>query len=200
MGDRFGGQRQPVELGLQQQGAQVLQTALHLRQLLAVQTVANSQVVVQKAQGRTHGEGVQPQRGFGQFHGHRVLVHAEDAFFEDHAANDVPVVQLRVGHGPAVVVCRGLDGAANMRHAREHRTFPRAAALHQVRGPGLQVDPMRDGGDGLQHAVGQVVHQRHQKMAAAHGGVADFEFQNLAGGVFDVQGVPVTGIKRTFFA
>ena len=37
-------------------------------------------------------------------------------------------------------------------------------------------------------------------MPAAHGGVANFQFQNLAGGVLRVQCVPVAGVERCFFA
>ena len=34
--------------------------------------------------------------------------------------------------------------------------------------------------DRFEHAVGQIVHQRDQEVAAAHGRVADFEFEQLA--------------------
>ena len=92
LGDVACGLGQAVKLALQQQRAQALQAFLHRGQLLAVQAVAHAQVVVQKAQGRAHGKGVQPERGFGQLHRHGVFVHAEDGFFQNHAAHDVPVV------------------------------------------------------------------------------------------------------------
>ena len=149
LGDVFRGQRQPVKLALQQQRAQVLQAALHLRQALAVQAVAGFQVVIEKAQRRADGEGVQPQRGFGQLHGHRVFIDAEDAFLQHHAAHDVAVVELGVGDGPAPVFGGGLDAAANVRNARQHRALPRAARFHQMRGPRLGVDAVRGDGNGF---------------------------------------------------
>ena len=194
LGDVSGGQRQPVKLALQQQGTEVLQATLHLWQLLAVQAVTNFEVVVQKAQRRAHGKGVQPQRGFGQLHRHGVFIDAEDGFLQNHAAHDVAVIELRIRHGPAVVFGGGFNAAANMRHARQHRALPRTAAFDQVRGPRLFADKMGGGGNGLQHPVSQIINQRHQKMAAPHGRVANFELENLAGGVFGVQCVPVAGV------
>ena len=199
LGNVAGRQRQPVKLGLQQQRAQILQAALHIGQLFPMQAVANFEVMVQKAQRCADGEGVQPQGGFGQFNGHGVFVHAEDALLQNHAAHDVPVIELGIGHGPAPVFGGGFDAATNVRNARQHRALPRAAGFHQMRGPGLNAHQVGGGGDGFQHAVGQVIDQRHQKMAAAHGRVANFEFQNLAGRVFGVQRIPVAGVERAFF-
>ena len=53
------------------------------------QAVAAAEVVVEKAERRAHGEGVQPERDLGEFHRHRVLVDAVDAALEHHAADDV---------------------------------------------------------------------------------------------------------------
>ena len=193
--DVFGRQCQAVELGLQQQGPEVLQAALHVGQLFPMQAVANFQVVVQKAQRRTDREGVQPQGRFGQLDRHGVFVHAEDGFLQNHAAHDVPVVQLRVGHGPAVVFRSGFDALANGGHALKHRALPRPAQLGKMRCPRLLTHPVGARGDGFKHAVGQIVHQRHQKVPAAHGGVTNFEFQNLAGRVERVECVPVAGVE-----
>lgn len=46
LGDIFGGQGQAVKFAAEKQRAQVLQTALHVRQLFAMQAVANFQMVV----------------------------------------------------------------------------------------------------------------------------------------------------------
>ena len=51
-------QCQPVKFAAKQQGTKILQTTLHVVQLLAVQAVADFQVVIEKAQWRADGEGV----------------------------------------------------------------------------------------------------------------------------------------------
>ena len=183
LGNRVGGQLQALHFALLKQRAQRVQAALHHLEALALQAVAGLQMVVKKAERRADGEGVQPQRGLGQLHRHGVLVHPEDGFLQDHAAHDVAVVQLRVGHRPAVGGGVLLDGAANLGNAPQHRALPGAAGLGQVRRPGLGVDAFAGAGHGFQHAVGQKVDQRHQKVAAAHGGVANLQLQQLAGGV-----------------
>ena len=58
------------------------------------------QVMVDEGERSANGEGVQPQRHLGEFDRHRVLVHAIDAAFEDHAADDVSVVELFLIDGP----------------------------------------------------------------------------------------------------
>ena len=45
----------------------------------AEQAVARAKMMVDERQRRANREGVQPQRHLGQFHRHRVLVHAIDA-------------------------------------------------------------------------------------------------------------------------
>ena len=179
----LGGQRQPLQRTGVEQRAQRLQAAAHRRQRLAVQRVAALEVVVQKRQRRADGEGVQPQRGLGQLDRHGVLVDAEHAFLQDHAAHDVAVVELGVGHGPAVARGLRLDFAPDGGDAPDHRAFPGVAALGQVRRPGLGVDQGAGAAGGLQHAVGQVVDQRDQEVAAAHGRVAHRQFQDLRGRV-----------------
>ena len=112
----------------------------------------------------------------------------------------MPVVELRVGHDPAPVFGSGLDAAANMRHALQHRALPRASGFHQMRRPRLGVDLMRRQRDGFEHAVSQIIDQCHQKVAAAHRRIANFQLQNLAGRVQGVQRIPVARIERGFFA
>ena len=111
----------------------------------------------------------------------------------------MPVVELRVGHGPAVVFGGGFDAAAYAGGALQHRALPRPAGFRQVRGPGLLANPVSGGGDGLQHAVGQVIDQRHQKVTAAHRRVANFEFKHLAGRVERVERIPIAGVERAPF-
>ena len=165
-----------------------------------MQAVAVLQVVVQKTQRRPNGEGVQPQRGLGQLHCHQVLVNAEDAFLQHHAAHDVAVVELRVGHAPAVFRGLRLDAAADVRRTRHHRALPGPALFHQVRGPGLFSHQPLCGGHGFQHTVGQVIYQGHQEVAAAHGRVADLQLQDGRCRVGRVQPVPVARVQRVPFA
>ena len=183
LGQAARGAAQAVELTLVEQHAQGRQISPHRRQALTVQRIAQFEVVVQKAQRRTHGEGVQPQRGLGQLHRHRVLVDAEDGFLQDHAAHDVAVVELGIGDGPAMGGGRRADAAADVGDAGDHRAFPGPATLHQVRRPGLAIDQLAGVAGGLQHPVGQVIDQGHQKMPTAHGRVTDREFEDLGGRV-----------------
>ena len=70
----------------------------------AEQAVAAAEVVIQKAERCPDGKGVKPQRDLGQFHRHRVLVHAVDTALQHHAADDLPVVELSRIERPATVV------------------------------------------------------------------------------------------------
>ena len=142
------------------------------------------QVVVEKAQRRTDREGVQPQRGLGQLDGHRGFVNAEDGFLQDHAAHDVAVVELGVGHGPTVAGGGLADAAADGGDAGDHRAFPGPAALHPVCRPGLAVDAVGGPAGGFEHPVGQVIDQRHQKVTTVHRRVADGQLQDLRGRVY----------------
>jgi len=198
--ERLRGELQALQLALLEQRAQPLQAKLDGVEAFAVQAVAGLQVVVEEGQRRAHGEGVQPQRGLGQLHGHGVLVHAEDALFEDHAAHDVPVVELRFIERPAVRGGVGADAAADVRQAREHGALPRAALLHQVRRPGLRGDAQARGGAGFERAVGQVIDQRDQKVPAAHGRVTNLALEQRAGRVELVEQLPFGGVEGAFFA
>ena len=65
-----------------------------LRYPKADQRISAAQMVVQKGQGRAHGEAVQPQRHLGQLDGQGVLVHAVDAALEHHTADDGLIGEL----------------------------------------------------------------------------------------------------------
>ena len=92
---------------------------------------------------------MQPQRGFGQLYRHGVFVYAEDGFLQDHAAHNVAVVQLRVGDRPTVGGGGGFNAAANIGNARHQRAKPGLVFFYQVRRPGLGVDLVSGGVDGL---------------------------------------------------
>ena len=79
----------------------------------AEQAVAAAQMMVQETERGAHREGVQPQRDLGQFHRHRVLVHAVHAALEHHAPDDVPVVELRRIESPAAILGIGHDRVAD---------------------------------------------------------------------------------------
>ena len=114
LGQAARGAFEPGQFSLLEHHAQRLHATLHRVQPLTVQGVAATQVVVEKTQGRTHREGVQPQRGLGQLDGHRVLIDAEDRLLQDHAAHDMAVVELRIGDGPAMLARGAADRAADI--------------------------------------------------------------------------------------
>jgi hypothetical protein len=69
---------------------------------LTEQGVAAAEVVVQKGERSANREGVQPKRQLGELDRHRVLVDAENHALEDHAPDDLPVVELLRVDGPAL--------------------------------------------------------------------------------------------------
>ena len=148
-------------------GAHLLDT---LTRPAAEQTVTTAQMMIQKAQRRAHGKGMQPQRHLGQFHRHRVFVHAVHAALEHHAANDMPVVKLFGIDGPAA-----LTGI--VQNSGPNGVNPLGQGRNIAGNRGLSL------GQGGNHAVGQIVHQADQKMPGTHGRVADFQVQQPLGGV-----------------
>ena len=114
----------------------------------AEQAIAAAQMMVQETERRAHREGVQPQRNLGQFHCHRVFIHAVHAALEHHAPNDMPVVKPRPVEGPAPVIGVGHNRVADRINARCQR---RNVAFNGI----LRF------GHGRDHAIGQVVHEVH---------------------------------------
>ena len=136
----------------------------------AEQAVAAAEVVIQEAERRADREGVQPERDLGQLDRHRVLVDAVDAALEDHAPDDVAVVEpvpvdgpvavLRVRHDP---VADGLDAAHERRDIALYQRFRL--------------------GHGRDHSVGEIVDQTDQEVPGPHGRVADLQLKDLLGRV-----------------
>ena len=134
-------------------------------------------MVIQEAERRADGEGVQPQAQLRQLHRQRVEVHAVDAALHHQAGQQRGVVQ------PGRI-----DRDALTRHLRQDLP-PHALdqPLHGVPVPrhvgmGVVIDlhPPDD-------AIGQVIHRVDQEMAAAHRAVAHFDpqerFERIAFGV-----------------
>ena len=127
-------------------------------------------MVIQGAERRAVREGVQPERDLGQFHRHGVLVDAVDASLEDHAPDDVAVVEpvpvdgpialLRVRHDP---VADGLDAADERRDIALCQRFRL--------------------GRGRDHSVGEIVDQTDQEVPGPHGRIADLRLKDLLGRV-----------------
>ena len=130
----------------------------------AEQAVAAAEMMIQKAQRSTDGEGVEPQRDLGQLHRHRVLVHPVDAPLEHHAADDVAVVELARIEGPAPVLRVVHDRVADPLDPLGER---RQVSLHERLGLGHRLD----------EAVGDVVHKVDEEVPGAHRGIADLEFE-----------------------
>ena len=156
--------------------------------------------MVEEGQRRTDGEGVQPEADLGQLDGHRVFVDAENDALDDHAPDDVAVVELFRVDGPAVGFGGLDDAAADVGDAVDDRRGPRAPLFLQMGGEGAFADGLCRRLRGLKGTVGQPVDQRHQEMTAAHGRVADFQFEQPAGWIGGVEGVPVVGLDFGFFA
>ena len=130
--------------------------------------------MIEKAERRADGEGVEPQRDLGQFHRHRVLVHAVDAPLEHHAAHDVPVVELGRIECPApvlrVVHDREADPLDPLRERRQVAILDRLRLRH-----------------GLDDAVGEVVHKIDEEVSGSHRGIADLQFERSLGGIKPLQ-------------
>ena len=151
---------------------QAVQVLHGLRHPQADQRVAATQVVVEKGEGRAHGEAVEPQGDLGQLYGQRVLVDAVDAALEDHAADDGLVGELGLVEDPVRFGRPPQDLLADRGHPPDQR--------RRV----LAVEPLRDGGDvfdQLGDVVGEEVHGGDQEVAAAHGRVQDLEVQHRLG-------------------
>ena len=126
----------------------------------AEQAVAAAQMMIEEAERRAGGEGVQPERHLGQLDGHRVPIHAVDASLEHDASDDVPVVESVRVDGPAAVSGIVHDRLTYVIDPPGERR--RVVVRHRF---GL-------GHDG-NHAVGEVVDQAHEEVSRTHGGVAD---------------------------
>ena len=149
--------------------------AAYFCQRFAVQRIAAAQVVIQKRQRRADGERVQPQRELRQLHRHRILVHPMHDALQDHAAHEMAVVeQSRVDRPLAGL--RLIQDAFAQAHdvARDGGVIVRDTGS-----VGLHADI----GKLLQHAVGQIVDETDEKMAAAHRRIADAQIQERFGGI-----------------
>ena len=95
--------------GLHQKRAAKLIEPIHRRAYPGTEErVAAAQMMVQERKRRANGEGVKPKCYLRQLHGKRVLVDAVDTALQHHAPDNVPVFEMFVDVGPAVLV--GLVG------------------------------------------------------------------------------------------
>ena len=62
---------------------------------LAEQRIAAPQMVIEEGKRRAYREGVKPESNFCQLDRHKVLVDAINNPLQDHAAHDMPIVELR---------------------------------------------------------------------------------------------------------
>ena len=118
--------------------------------------------MIQEAERRADREGVQPERDLGQLDRHGVLVDAVDAALEDHAPDDVAVVEPVPVDGPVAVLRIGQDSVADGLDAAHER---RDIALCQR----FRL------GHGRDHSVGEIVDQTDQEVPGPHGRVADLQ-------------------------
>ena len=127
-------------------------------------------MVIQEAERRADREGVQPERDLGQLDRHGVLVDAVDAALEDHAPDDVAVVEPVPVDGPVALLRVRQDPVADGLDAADER---RDIALCQR----FRL------GHGRDHSVGEIVDQTDQEVPGPHGRVADLQLKNLLGRV-----------------
>lgn len=121
--------------------------------------------MIQKAQRRANGERVQPQRHLRQLHRHPVQVNAVNAALHHRPLQKLRVVQPRRVDGNVLRRHVVQNGAANIFELRQHRVMV-----------GMLVQ-------NLDQSVGEVIHRFHQKVAAAHRRVADFDIQQRFAGL-----------------
>ena len=114
-----------------------------------------------KERGRADGEAVQPEGDLGQLDGERVLVDAVDAAFEDHAADDGLVGELRFVDDPVGGACPRRDVLFDGSNAFNQRRC--VDVFEPGRGGGGVLDEVGDG-------VGEEVDCGDEEVAAAHGG------------------------------
>lgn len=112
---------------------------------------------------------MKPERHLGEFDRHRVLVDPVDDALQHHAANDLAIVELPRRDRPAVPPCLVQDAGTD-----------RGDALRQGRCVGGEAHGSRRVRHGFEYAVGQPVDEAHQKVAGAHGGVADLQVEQPA--------------------
>ncbi len=79
----------------------------------AKEAVAIAQMMVEKRQRRADREGVQPQGDLCELDRHHMLVHAVDAALQNHATDNMPVVELLVVNSPTTLIRVADNGCAN---------------------------------------------------------------------------------------
>src|SRR3954471_6018941 len=111
-------------------------------------------MMIEKRQRCANREGMQPQRYLGEFDGHRVFVNAINAALEDHAADNVAVVELIEIQRPLLVggilendISDILDAIAQRRN---------------ILGPFTKFLGF---GDSSNNLIGEVIDERDQKVS-----------------------------------
>jgi hypothetical protein len=131
-------------------------------------------MVVEEGERGANREGVKPQGDLRQLHGHWILVDAVDAALQDHAADDVPILQVFPVDGPLVFLGLPNDFGPNTDNVtRERGLITRLRPIDR----GLRLR------HGRQDAVSQPVDQTNEEMPRAHGRVANLQVENAGGGV-----------------
>ena len=108
-----GGVLRSNDMAMNRQRAALLDPCVDVGQAKPEQAVAAAKVMVEEGERRAGGEGVQPERDLGQLDRHRVLVDAVHDALEDHAADEVPVVELRLVELPASLLGQAQNALAN---------------------------------------------------------------------------------------
>ena len=139
------------------------------------QRVAPTQVVVEKAQGRAHGKGVEPEAELSQFHRHRVEIDAINTALHDQAGQQRRIIKPQGCHHNALL-CHFIKNLAP--HPFDQR-------LERIPAPGhvgvLVVVALHLFDD----AIGDIVDGVDQEVAGAHRRVTDFDAQKgFTGGAF----------------
>jgi hypothetical protein len=132
----------------------------------AEQAVALAQMMVQEAQRCADSEGVKPQGDLGQLDRHQILVDAIDAALQDHATDDMSVVELGWIDGPPTLLGVPENGVAD--------GFDPAAKRRRVITP-------RDDRLGFGHCrddfIGQIIDKTYEEVARGHNFSAPGAFQ-----------------------
>ena len=111
------------DVAVNRQRAALLKPGVDVGQTKPEQAVAAAQVMIEEGERRAGGEGVQPERDLGQLDRHRVLVDAVHDALQDHAPDEVPVVELRLVELPAACRRQLQNALADRRDTLDQRGF-----------------------------------------------------------------------------
>ena len=133
----------------------------------AEQAIPGMQMVVDERKRCAHREGVEPECHLGEFHGHRIFVHAIDATLQHHAPDDMPVIELFFVDSPVRRPRVFQDGDADVLDLVGKRR-----GIMQVR---TQRSRFRHR---IEHMIGKRIDKADKEMTRSHRGVTNAQAED----------------------